>query len=221
MRFRDFTKIPLVVCALALAGGLAAYPGMPARVPTHWGASGAIDQWAPKSLGHVLMMPALILGMYVLLLVAPKLDPKGANVLKSPQAYGVLTIAISLFFGFMQAILIATAYDPRIDASRIIIGGVGVLFIAIGNFMPRLPQNWTAGVRMAWTLEDPVVWKKTNRLGGVLFVISGVAFIAGALVLPPVAQLFLVLGCSFGMVGILGGYSYLAYRRIHESGMPS
>jgi uncharacterized membrane protein len=219
MRFKDFTKLPLWLAALMLAGGLAAYPSMPGRVPVHWGLTG-IDRWAPKTLGHVLYMPALVLGIWALMLVAPRFDPKGRNVQRSPQAYRILADIISGFLAFMQVMLIATAFRPEIDLGRFVAPAVGLLFVLLGNWMPRLPQNWTAGVRLPWTLEDANVWKRTNRLGGWLFVGAGAIIIALGLVSTPAAYVFMTVS-SLGIVAVLSWYSYVLWRRDVESGVAS
>jgi uncharacterized membrane protein len=214
MSFRRFTKLPLALALLTAAGGLAAYPGMPERVPLHWGING-IDRWGTKSLGVVLFAPLMIVALWALMLVAPRFDPKGRNVELSPHAYGILADAIACFFAFMQVVLIASAYNPGLATGRIISAGVGVLFVLLGNWLPRVPPNWVAGVRLPWTLSDDVVWKRTNRLGGLLFVASGVILTLGAFVLPEAGNVLLVLAATLVIVPVCVVYSYILYRQRH------
>src|SRR5258708_28004997 len=48
-----------------------------------------------------------------------------------------------------------------------------VLFIFIGNYLGKLRRNFWAGIRTPWTLASDVVWERTHRFGGWLFVIGG------------------------------------------------
>lgn len=214
MKVRDFTKLPLVLAALMAIGGLAAYPTLPQRIPLHWGLSG-IDRWGTKSIWFVLFAPLVTVALWALMLCAPRFDPKGRNVLRSPGAYIILADVIACFFAFLQAILIAAAYDPAIATGRIITAGVGVLFVLLGNWLPRVPPNWVAGVRYPWTLSDDVVWKRTNRLAGWLFVALGVVMALGALVLPEAVNAVVVAAGTLGLVGVTAVYSYVEYRRRH------
>ena len=44
----------------------------------------------------------------------------------------------------------------------------------LGNYMPRIRPNYTFGIRTPWTLASETVWKKTHRVGGYVFVVSGI-----------------------------------------------
>jgi uncharacterized membrane protein len=91
---------------------------------------------------------------------------------------------------------------------------VGLLFAVIGNFMTTVKQNWTFGVRVSWTLSDPVVWRKTNRLGGYLFVVVGALTVFAAF-LPPAVGLVVMLTAIFGMLVVTYAYAFLLFRSRH------
>jgi uncharacterized membrane protein len=55
--------------------------------------------------------------------------------------------------------------------------GFGLFFILLGNYLPRVPQNWFIGIRSPWTMSSEVVWKKTHILGGWLFILMGLVLI--------------------------------------------
>jgi uncharacterized membrane protein len=67
-RPEGFPVLPSLALAAGLIGGTIAvvyaaihYPDLPARVPTHFGVSGAPDAWRPKSLSSVMLLPLLTL----------------------------------------------------------------------------------------------------------------------------------------------------------------
>ena len=66
-----------VVCVLNFAAHLYFYPSLPDIVPTHWGASGQVNGWGPKST--VLILAALPFAMLILFEVIRKIDPKHQN----------------------------------------------------------------------------------------------------------------------------------------------
>ena len=44
----------------------------------------------------------------------------------------------------------------------------------IGNYLPKVKQNNTIGIRVVWTLQDEENWSATHRFSGKLWVASGV-----------------------------------------------
>ena len=50
--------------------------------------------------------------------------------------------------------------------SLLVCGGIGLMFIIMGNFMPHIKQNYTFGCRTPWALNDAHNWQRTQRMGG-------------------------------------------------------
>ena len=42
--------------------------------------------------------------------------------------------------------------------------GTGLMFMVIGNYLPKVKQNNTIGIRVVWTLQDEENWNATHRL---------------------------------------------------------
>lgn len=101
--------------------------------------------------------------------------------------------------------------------SRLPRGIYGVLMIAMGDVLPKLPRNGLVGIRTPWTLADPTVWERTHRLGGYLLTAAGLMSLTSlpargrrAARLPMLATL--------AAVGISSAYSFVAYTRRERSG---
>ena len=52
--------------------------------------------------------------------------------------------------------------------------GTGLLFMVIGNYLPKVKQNNTIGIRVIWTLQDEENWNATHRFSGKLWMASGI-----------------------------------------------
>jgi uncharacterized membrane protein len=149
-----------------------------------------------------------------LLVVVPFLDPKRRSLKMSFRAYNILLDAIIGMEAVVFAATTAAAFDNAFDVTKVILVAVGLLFAVIGNFMTTVKQNWTFGMRVSWTLSDEVVWRKTNRLGGYLFVLAGAVTVLCAF-LPSPANIIIMLGAVFGIVIVTFVYSYLLFRSRH------
>ncbi|HEY5506165.1 MAG TPA: SdpI family protein [Coriobacteriia bacterium] len=213
-RIADFTKLPLLIIAVMFIAGAVLYPSMPMRFPTHWGVSGGPDAWSTRSFLSVFLMPLTAAGIYALLVFAPFLDPRRRNLKMSLRAYNILIDAVVGMQAVVFAATTAAAFNAAFDVTKIILVSVGLLFAVVGNFMTTVKQNWTFGVRVSWTLSDEVVWRKTNRLGGYLFVGAGVVTVLAAF-LPATIGLAVMLSAITVMLVVTYGYSYLLYRSRH------
>lgn len=87
--------------------------------------------------------------------------------------------------------------------------GFGLLFIVLGNYMPKFRQNSFMGIRVKWTLESEANWNATHRMGGKVWVAGGFACLAGAM-LPVKAMgvVFPVVLVTVALAPIVYSYYY-------------
>ena len=106
--------------------------------------------------------------------------------------------------------IIAAALNVNINVSTWVLCFVGILFIVIGNYLPKCKQNYTIGIKLPWTLNSEENWNKTHRFGGIVFVLFGLIQIAGA---------FLDFGGIITMITIFAVllipmiYSFILYKK--------
>lgn len=211
-------KLPLLLIAVMFIAGAVLYPSLPAVIPTHWGPSGAPDAFSAKSFLSVFGQPLISIALYVLFLVIPFFDPKRANLIRSKRAYAVILDVTTALMGVLFAASMVAAFDRSFPVDRIASFGIGAVFIVIGNFMTTVKRNFTMGVRFAWTVMDDVVWAKTNRLGGYLFMGCGALAMLGV-ALPAPLNIVAFIGPCLLMLPVLYVYSWRLYKARHPDEM--
>ena len=88
--------------------------------------------------------------------------------------------AVSLLTGGVTALL-QRGVQSASTLSTAMAMGFGLLFIVVGNYMPKIRQNSFMGIRVKWTLENEANWNATHRMGGKVWVAGGFACLAGAM----------------------------------------
>ena len=79
-----------------LIAGFLLYPILPERVPSHWNIRGEIDAYATRIFG-AFFAPLLNIGLYLLMLVLPLVDPRRENYARFVGAYRLIRWGIVLF----------------------------------------------------------------------------------------------------------------------------
>ncbi len=213
------TRRPLVILTLATVGIMAAISAwawgqLPddALIPVHWGIDGEIDGYAPKAVALTMLpLAALLLGG--LFLVLPAIEPRRTNFESSMKLYATIWVGVLALFVAIHVATVAIALGNDVAMDRIVIGAIGALFVAIGNFLPKTRSTFLMGIRTPWTLTSEASWARTHRVGGYGFVLLGVAALALALLdSPGVASLLVVGGGVIALVVILVVVSYVAWR---------
>ena len=119
-----------------------------------------------------------------------------------------------VFLAAMMEMTILSANDPhRFDIMKVVTIASGLLFIFVGNYLPKCKQSFTMGIKTMWTLSDERVWNKTHRFGGMLFVISGVVTVIAGLFFAEKLAGAIVMVAVLGTVIATTVYSYLLYRK--------
>jgi uncharacterized membrane protein len=100
-----------------------------------------------------------------------------------------------------------------VDIGKVSVIMMGVLFIWLGNVMPKTRINGTVGVRVSWSMYNDTTWRKSNHFGGVTFIIAGVLSIITALLMKSsfVATMLSVGYICLASVGTII-YAYKIYK---------
>ena len=207
--------LPIILMAISLMAWLICYPSLPEQVPVHWNSYGA-DGYQSKGMA-AFTLHAIMVGLYLFMMVIPKIDPKKKNFKYFSKAYYVTNISLVILFFMinMLILLISLGYDIPMER----LGGpfVGLLFLVIGNYMQQAKQNFFFGIRTPWTLMDETIWRKTHRLGGRLFMISGVLVML-TIFLPANYEMYVILSVVAVIAIVPMAYSYLLFRKFDKQG---
>lgn len=197
---------------LPLVAGLLLWNRLPEQLPMHWNAAGQVDGWGSR-LTVVCLLPLFLLLIHWVCVVACFIDPKNKG--QNRKALGlVLWIcpAVSLLAGFMS---FSAALGMGLRIEKLVLIFLGILFIIIGNYLPKCKQNYTIGIRVMWTLDDEENWTATHRFASRLWVGCGVVILLLAFLPWAAAGLWISLGLVLvaSLASVL--YSYIFYRKRH------
>lgn len=147
------------------------YSRLPDQVAIHWDAAGQVTRYVSRPMA-AFGVPALLLVCILFVNFCISADPQKQNIDRSPQLKFLGRWMIVLLANVMQSLTILNAFQS--NRVKVIFIVVGVLFIIIGNYLPKCKYNYTIGIKLPWTLASEENWRRTHRFAGFFWVISGV-----------------------------------------------
>jgi len=202
----------LILILLGFALGAYFYPSLPDKMPNHWGLNGEINGYGSRITG-AFTLPLINLGMYIMFLVLPHIDPKGKNYAKFDSTYQYLKYLLITFFLGLEVYVLLLGTGAIISKPIYIGIMISLLFILLGNVMGRFKYNYFVGLRVPWTLANEEVWRKTHRMAASLFVIGGII----NLLLNLIGTNLMGIGVMINLAVIIIVpivYSYFTYQKI-------
>lgn len=200
--------------ASMLAASLAILPVAPEEMPVHWGLNGMPDRYGTRLEG-LLLLPVIASGLYLLLRVLPRLDPRRKEYEHLDGVFGAMRIAIMAVITMMHLSIISTALGWQATPATVVPFCVGLLLALFGAALPSVQPNWIIGIRTPWTLSSDQAWERTQEHGGHLFIAMGLMLVVAAVVQAP---WLLVSTLALDGIAVLWmiGYSYVAWKRDPE-----
>jgi uncharacterized membrane protein len=164
--------LPLVITLVAL-------PFLPDQIPAHYGYDNQVTRWGSKY--ETLIFPAItiLMGYFLLAMskVAAKQEASGKN---NENAVIITGIASLILFNIMTCYFLYTGFNRienlssvSLDINQLLFAILGAIMIFIGSIMPKLRMNFVIGLRTPWSLKNEITWKKSQRFGGISFIIAG------------------------------------------------
>ena len=166
--------ITSIVTILPVLIGIICWNRLPEVMATHFGFNNEANGFSSKAFA-VFGLPLILLAVLWVGAFVTAHDPKRQNI--SPKMFSLM-LWIAPVISLVAA---ATIYPVNLGYelniaffSELLLG---LMFIIIGNYLPKARQNYTIGIKIPWTLANEENWNRTHRLAGYLWMICGILMI--------------------------------------------
>ena len=206
--------LALLLIAAPLVYAAYVYPNLPDTIPTHFNISGEADAYGGKD--SIFLGPGImaVVGIFVFILLSniKSIDPiryKSADD-GLYKKFALFTVA---FLSMISFIIVFSASSHAIAIGKLLLPALGLFFAGFGWYMPKIHQNYFAGFKLPWTLENENNWNETHKLAGKIWMYGGFVQAVATLFLPNVAGFIVFFSITFIMVIIPTVFSYRMFKR--------
>ena len=217
--------LPAIVTAVALKF-------MPDTVPLHYNFAGEIDRWGSK-YEHFLM-PALLIVFVVLMQVITYFQEKKIEDEPTPREQAsrrnnikvvrIVTIVFEIFWLILICWILWTSKEnanietaqASTSIGQFIWIAMGILLVVIGNILPKSRMNSVVGVRTTWSMYNEETWSKSNRFGGIVLMVTGIAMVITSLILKESALIIVNIGLTVLSSIVILVYTYKVFANLDK-----
>lgn len=191
---------------IPMLAGLLLWNKLPEELPVHFNTAGEIDDWESKEF-VIFFIPLFLWAMHLLAGFISLADPKKQNI--SDKMFLLVLFIVPSVAIFMCVTIYSAAFGINVSATMLGNLFLGLVFIILGNYMPKSRQNYSIGIKLPWTLNDTENWNKTHRLGGIVWLLCGIVLLLNIFL----NIVWLVPVCIFTAVLLPTVYSFLLYKQ--------
>ena len=166
--------ITSIVTILPVLIGVIYWDRLPDVMATHFGVNNEANGFSSKPFA-VFGLPAVLLAVLWLGAFVTSNDPKRQNISPKMFTLGLWIVPVVSLIGAATMYPVNLGYELDITFFAALF--LGLVFIIIGNYLPKARQNYTIGIKIPWTLANEENWNRTHRLAGYLWMICGVLMI--------------------------------------------
>lgn len=207
--------ISSLVTLLPMLFGILFWDKLPDTMTTHWGADGVADGFSGKAFS-VFVPTSIIFLLNLLCVIATAFDQNSRN--QNKKAMGIIFWIVPIISLLVNGVMYSVAFAGEMHVEWLFPALFGILFVVIGNYMPKIAKNRTMGIKISWTLNNEENWNKTHRMAGKLWVAGGLVLLATAF-LPLKWAIGIMLIVLLVMIAVPFVYSYSIYRTHKKQGI--
>lgn len=198
--------ITSIIILAPIIAGLIMWDKLPAEMATHFGSNGEPNGWSSKEFA-VFGLPLFLLAVHWFCAAFTGVDPKKENISDKMMLLVLWIVPVVSIVGNGSMYL----YEINSSVNSTIIGMMllGCVFLVVGNYMPKMKQSYTLGIKLPWTLNSEENWNRTHRLAGRVWMIAGVLVLIGSFM----EQFWTIFVVLILAVAIPTVYSYMLYKK--------
>lgn len=221
----SLAALPTIVTAVALKF-------MPDTVPLHYNFAGEIDRWGSK-YEHFLM-PVFLIVWVILMQVITYFQEKKIEDEPTPREKAsrknnikvvrIVTIVFEIFWLILICWMLWTSKEnanietaqTATNIGQFIWIALGILLVVIGNILPKSRMNSVIGVRTTWSMYNEETWSKSNRFGGIVLMVTGIAMVITSLILKESALILANVGLMVLSSIVILVYTYRVFANLEK-----
>ena len=166
--------ITSIVTMLPILIGIICWNRLPDVMATHFGMNNEANGFSSKAFA-VFGLPVVLLAVLWLGAFVTSHDPKRQNI--SPKMFSLVLWIAPVLSLFVAATMYPINLGYELDIAFFGELLSGLMFIIIGNYLPKTRQSYTIGIKIPWTLANEENWNRTHRFAGYLWMICGILMI--------------------------------------------
>ncbi len=198
--------ITSIIILAPILVGLIIWDQLPAEMATHFGENGEPNGWSSKEFA-VVGLPLFLFAVHWFCAFFTGVDPKKENISNKMMTLVLWICPVVSIVGCGSMYMYAM--DNSINTTKIGVLLVACVFLVIGNYMPKMKQNYSLGIKAPWTLNSEENWNRTHRLGGYVFMAGGIlTLIAG---FTEMFWLIIVVIAMCAAIPVI--YSYILFKK--------
>ena len=211
---------------------------LPESIPIRYNTAGEIEEWGSRymcfiyPLEMILLTSVLEFAAYRFERAAEK-GKKPSRIIPRPESAKSIAAVLRRMtpwivgvMAIMQLFMLvkfcadgkAGVANLELDITRVYTFLQGVMFIVLGNIMPKVRRNGVVGFRVRWTLYNDTTWQKSNRFAAAALIIVGVCTIVSTAFVGGIGSVLLELGYITVMIPVILVYAKRVYDdEIHNA----
>lgn len=198
--------ITSIIILAPIVAGLLLWNQLPAEMATHFGSDGEPDGWSSKEFA-VIGLPLFLLAVHWFCAAFTGVDPKKENISNKMMTLVLWICPVIAIVG--DGSMYLYALNNSINTTIIGVILVGCLLLVLGNYMPKMKQSYTLGIKLPWTLNSEENWNRTHRLAGWITMLAGVIVLIGGFI-----EQFWTVFVAIALVAVVPAfYSYVLYKK--------
>ncbi len=209
MKSKKAMILSVALCLLPTLAGIVLWDALPARIATHFDINGVPDGWSNKGYA-VFFLPAMLAALDALCLWGMGRDKSAHRQSRALQKFFLFFVPV--LSAYVMALVYLTALGHAVKVDFWLSFLLGVVFLVVGNYLPKCRSNRTMGIRVKWTLASDANWNYTHRIAGFCWVLCGVLTLVGGIA----GQSWLLFPSILLAVAVPMAASYRYYRKYEK-----
>ncbi len=215
MKKLDKTTLLLATLSvMTLLATIAVYSQLPQTIATHFDINGNPDSFGNRSTIFITAILPLVALFFMTVL--PKIDPRADNYQKFKTPYAIIKTIIVIFLIGLNGLIVLYALKIIDNPGGALAFFIALLFIVMGNYLPKVKHNYFIGVKTPWTLASEACWRTTNRIAGYMFSVVGVLTLISLFIDQRLAY-YIMIGGAIGTGVIATVISYFIFKNDKET----
>lgn len=208
MKRNNVFKFGMLINIIPFIMGGIYYNQLPETMATHFDFNNHANGFSSKPMA-LFGIPMILVLVYILAYFFTSQDPKRSN--QNEKVVAFVLVIIPILNLIVSGMIISVNLGNKVDIGLIINIFIGILFMGLGNYMPKIKRNYTIGIRLPWTLDNDYIWDKTHRFAGYIWSIGGIIYLIAAFFLKDYSHYFIPVIILI-LTAIPTIYSYMIYK---------